>query len=260
MDSMRSTAAATAGEVRLDPPPVLDLRRIALFADLDGTLAPIEATPDQVGPDAARRRLLDALLEALKGRLAVVSGRSLTDLDRVLEGRVKAVAAVHGLVRRDSAGRVSAAPGAQRMGEALAALRAFAKAHPGLILEDKSAAVALHYRAEPQTAEACRELARALATNLGLSVQEGDMVVELRTPGVNKGGAVRGFMTEPPFKGSQPVFLGDDLTDEDGFEAAQAMGGFGVVVGPRRPTVARYALADVAAVQGWLRRALEAAR
>ena len=84
------------------------------------------------------------------------------------------------------------------------------------------------------------------------------MVVELRVPGPNKGGAVGAFMAEPPFVGNTPVFLGDDFTDESGFEAAQALGGFGVVVGPRRPTAARYALRDVAATRAWLWRAIEA--
>ena len=83
------------------------------------------------------------------------------------------------------------------------------------------------------------------------------MVIELRAHGPDKGGAVEAFMAEPPFAGFRPVFLGDDLTDEHGFAAASALGGFGVVVGPRRPTAALYALADVGAVQDWLRGALE---
>jgi hypothetical protein len=96
-----------------------------------------------------------------------------------------------------------------------------------------------------------------LAAELGLTVQDGDMVVELRAEGPDKGGAVEAFMAEPPFAGFRPVFVGDDLTDEHGFAAARARGGFGVVVGARRPTAALYALSDVGAVQQWLRRALE---
>ncbi len=85
------------------------------------------------------------------------------------------------------------------------------------------------------------------------------MVVELRAPGPDKGAAINAFLAEPPFMGYTPVFLGDDFTDESGFEAVQALGGFGVVVGDRRPTGAKYALADVAAARTWLQRAVEAA-
>jgi len=169
-----------------------------------------------------------------------------------------AVAAVHGLVRRTADGRLIAARDDARVGDALAAFSAFAQAEPGLLVEDKVAAVALHYRGAPAAGEACRDLARRLGARLGLIVQEGDMVVELRAPGPDKGGAVEAFMAEAPFAGFTPVFIGDDLTDEHGFEAVRALGGYGVVVGARRPTAALYALADVSAAQTWLRRALEA--
>ena len=255
---MTSAAFSTLKDDALPEPPVPRLARIALFADLDGTLAPIEATPGAVKPDASRRRLLDALARALAGRLAVVSGRALDDLDRVLEGRVRAVAAVHGLVRRTAAGRILATGDGPRVGEALKAFLAYAKADRRLLVENKGEAVALHYRAAPAAAEACRALARRLGAHLGLKVQEGDMVVELRTLGPDKGDAVTAFMAEAPFAGFLPVFLGDDLTDEHGFEAASALGGYGVIVGRRRPTAALYALADVGAAQTWLRRVLEA--
>ena len=255
---MTSAAFSTVKDDTLPEPPVPRLARIALFADLDGTLAPIEATPGAVMPDASRRRLLDALARALAGRLAVVSGRALGDLDRVLEGRVRAVAAVHGLVRRTAAGRIIATGGNERVGEATKAFLASAKADRGLLVENKGEAVALHYRAAPAAAETCRVLARRLGANLDLKVQEGDMVVELSALGPDKGDAVAAFMAESPFAGFMPVFLGDDLTDENGFEAARARGGYGVIVGRRRPTAALYALADVAAAQTWLHQALVA--
>ena len=83
-------------------------------------------------------------------------------------------------------------------------------------------------------------------------MQSGHLVVELKTPGTDKGTALRAFMLEPPFVGAIPVMLGDDLTDEDGFRAAADLGGFGVLVGPARPTVATFALPDVEAVLDWL--------
>jgi len=251
---MTSTALATDAR-RLPAAPPLDLARTALFADLDGTLAPIEPRPEDVGPDERRARLLDRLALALGGRLAVISGRGLADLDRVLGGRVVAAAAVHGLVRRKANGKIVTDPASlpQAAREALAAL---GRSNPGLLIEDKGPAIALHYRAVPEAEEASEAAARKLADRFGLILQKGRMVVDLRPPGPTKADAVGAFMAEPPFAGATPVFLGDDLTDEDGFAAATRLGGYGVVVGARRPTAARYALPDVNAALGWLESAL----
>jgi trehalose 6-phosphate phosphatase len=241
------------------PPPPVRLEGAALFADLDGALAPIEATPEAVGPDPARRRLLDDLAAMLGGRLAVISGRTLEDLDRILEGKVTAIGAVHGLVRRAEDGEITRRPASKGVAAAASALRAFARDRSGLMVEDKGAAVALHYRTDPASAGACRKAAADLAERLHLAVQAGDCVVELRTPGPDKGGALKDFMREAPFAGATPVFMGDDLTDEAGFRAARELGGYGVIVGARRPTEAQFALPDVAAAHAWLRGALEPA-
>jgi trehalose 6-phosphate phosphatase len=127
------------------------------------------------------------------------------------------------------------------------------------LVEDKGAAVALHYRGDPSAGPAARELVRALAAHLGLLAQDGDMVAELRAAGPDKGDAVAAFMSEAPFAGFTPVFVGDDFTDENGFRAAIALGGYGVVVGPRRPTLAAYALEGVAATRAWLGQAVDRA-
>jgi trehalose 6-phosphate phosphatase len=237
----------------LKAPPRLDPSRIAVFTDLDGTLARLQATPCAVGPEPERRQVLADLARALDGRLAVVSGRSLGDIDRVLERQVRAVGAVHGLVRRTAAGDIEDRGAGSQVPEAAAAFQAFAKADRGLLVEDKGASVALHYRGAPQAKDACQELAARLATGLGLTVQEGDHVVELRAPGPDKGAAIASFMQEAPFLGHTPVFLGDDLTDEAGFAAVAQLGGLGVIVGPRRPTQASFALPDVAGALAWLR-------
>ena len=95
-------------------------------------------------------------------------------------------------------------------------------------------------------------LARSWARRTDLVVQPGKRVVELKLPGADKGTALSAFMAERPFRGSTPIILGDDLTDEAGFRAATLLGGFGILVGERRDTAARYGLADVAAVLTWL--------
>ncbi|WP_426030565.1 trehalose-phosphatase [Caulobacter sp. DWP3-1-3b2] len=241
----------------LPPPPVALPPHAALFLDLDGTLAPIMPRPEQVGPDARRAALLDDLTRALDGRVAVVSGRALKDLDRILEGRVPAIAAVHGLVRRGAHGVECAKPHAD-LDYARGVLRDLARGDKGLLFEDKGLSVGLHYRNAPSAAEAVIEAAERLAQSSELVLQLGDMVAELRTPGQDKGKSVSAFLREAPFDGACPVFVGDDLTDEDGFAAAARLGGYGVLVGPERPTQAVYRLEDCGAVLDWLSVALGA--
>lgn len=236
----------------LPPPPLALPPRAALFLDLDGTLAPIMPRPEQVGPDARRAALLDALSRALDGRLAVVTGRALEDVDRILEDRVKFVAAVHGLVRRGVNGVDRARPHPD-LDHARDVLRDLARGDKGLLFEDKDLSVGLHYRNAPSAADAVIEAAERLARASDLMLQLGDMVAELRTPGQDKGKAVSAFLREAPFEGATPVFVGDDLTDEDGFTAAARLGGYGVLVGPsERPTQASYRLNDFNAVLDWL--------
>lgn len=241
----------------LPTPPVALPPRAALFLDLDGTLAPIMPRPEQVGPDARRAALLDDLTRALEGRVAVVSGRALEDIDRILEGRVAAVAAVHGLVRRGVHGVDRATPHAD-LDHVREVLRDLARGDKALLFEDKDLSVALHYRNVPSAADAVVEAAERLVRSTELVLQLGDMVVELRTPGQDKGKSVAAFLREAPFEGATPVFVGDDLTDEDGFAAAARLGGYGVLVGPERPTQATYRLNDFNAVFAWLGAALHA--
>jgi trehalose 6-phosphate phosphatase len=128
----------------------------------------------------------------------------------------------------------------------------FAAADERLLVEEKPAGIALHYRRAPEEAERVRDFIEEVARRRGLAVQHGNMVVELRPEGATKGDALRAFMTEPEFLDARPVFVGDDLTDEHGFEAAAGLGGAGVLVGPERASGARYRLGSVAAVASWL--------
>lgn len=239
--------------VELPTPQPLQLGDTALFLDLDGTLAPIAARPQDVGPDPRRTSLLERLALRLDGRLAVVSGRTLADIDRILEGCVTAVAAVHGLVVRSPGGQVSETPPHPNLAVAAEGFRILAARDARLIVEEKAGlSVALHFRLAPEYAEAAQACARDLASRTGLVLQEGDMVEELRTPGANKGDSVRAFMARPPFAGAAPVFVGDDATDEVGFGAVQALGGAGVRVGKPRPTAARFGLVGVESALAWL--------
>jgi len=239
-----------------EPRPLPGFGDVALFLDLDGTLAAIRPRPEDVGPEPWRTDLLRRLGARLGGKLAVISGRSLHEVDRILEGAVVAVAAVHGLVRRRADGEVEEAEPAPGLTLARERLAALAGRHPGLTLEDKGLSLAVHFRQAPELAAEVRREAEAVAAGGGLKLQLGDMVAELCTPGLDKGAAVRAFMREPPFRRAVPVFVGDDLTDEDGFRAARGLGGVSILVGSPRPTHADMGLADVASVRRWLEAAL----
>ena len=239
-----------------EPRPLPGFGDVALFLDLDGTLAAIRPRPEDVGPEPWRTALLQRLEARLGGKLAVISGRSLDEVDRILEGAVAAVAAVHGLVRRRSDGALEQAAPAPGLPQARERLAALAAAHAGLHIEDKGLSLAIHFRQAPELAPEVRREAEAISLDSGLGLQLGDMVAELCTPGLDKGAAVRAFMDEAPFAGALPVFVGDDLTDENGFRAARALGGVSILVGPLRATDADMRLDSVPAVRGWLEAAL----
>ena len=143
-----------------------------------------------------------------------------------------------------------------------APLEAFVARHDGLLLEDKGQSLALHFRNAPACAARAEDLLRRLIADAGpaLELKPGKMVLEV-TPGhADKGTAIAAFMQEPPFAGRRPVFLGDDVTDEDGFAVVNRLGGVSVRVGaPDRPTAARHRLTDEAAVLGCLQRWAEQA-
>lgn len=241
---------------RLAPPPATLIDDATLFLDFDGTLAELTDRPQDVSADAALRDLLLALQRRLKGRLAIVSGRSLDQLDVIL-GPVAAklvLSGSHGHEHRSDA--VTDQPQRpQSLDLAAERLKSSARARPALIVEEKSFGVALHYRQCPEFEAEARALAQQIAAEFGLHVQDGKMMVELRLPGGGKDVAVRRMMAREPMLGTRPIFIGDDLTDEPAFAAASSMGGAGILVGPERQTAAVFRLADPAAVRQWLREA-----
>lgn len=245
-------APASAAEPPNLPSPPTRLERPALFLDMDGVLAPLADTPDAVGPDARRTALLRRLAARLAGRVAIISGRTLAEIDRIADGASTSASGVHGLERRRADGSLDHAAASPAVRDAVAAFQRFARDRPGTIVEDKAVSAGLHFRGAPAAAAAAGALAHSLAVETGLALQAGNLVIELKTPGTDKGTALKAFMGEPPFAGAIPVMLGDDLTDEDGFRAAADLGGFGVLVGPPRRTAATFALPDVEAVLAWL--------
>jgi len=236
----------------LPPPPARLSHPAALFLDMDGVLAPLAETPDAVVPHPERTAALRGVSERLGGRIAIISGRTIAEIDRIAEASAASASGVHGLERRRADGSLDHAEAAPGVRDAVAAFEVFARTRPGVIVEDKALSAGLHYRGAPTEEAAALALAAQLSSETGLALQAGNLVVELKTPGTSKGTALTAFMSEAPFAGAVPIMLGDDLTDEDGFRAAEALGGFGVLVGPVRETAARYGLADVVAVLAWL--------
>jgi len=212
------------------PPPARVAARGALLLDFDGTLVPIAPRPDavQLPPDLVM--LLRHLHCRLEGALAIITGRDLATLDRLLAPLVLPAAGEHGLVLRPTADG-TAAPAAQHgLPEFLRiAGVALAQAYPGTVLEVKHAGIALHYRAVPEAAASLLAAMRALAAiHPGHELLRGHMLLEIRPRGIDKGTAVRALMRNPPFAGRTPVFIGDDITDEDGIAASLALGGHGL--------------------------------
>lgn len=238
----------------LPAPRNLDVGRDALFLDFDGVLVDLAERPEAVSVRPGLVADLTRLRSLLDGALAIVTGRGAEEVDAFLAPLRPALAAQHGRVLRlegdaDVAERRQSLPEASR-----AAVAAVARAFPGVLIEDKGDGVAIHYRASPDAADAVRAAAAAAvdASDGRLQALPGKMVVELVPPGHDKGTGIAALMARPPFAGRTPVFAGDDITDEAGFRAVQAMGGVGVIVAERRPTEAVAALADVAAVHAWL--------
>jgi len=227
----------------------------ALFLDFDGTLADLAPQPEAVQLAAGLVPALARLSTLLDGALAIVSGRTLADLDGFLAPLRLPAAAEHGAQRRIAGGVAMsvAAPDLQEVARRAAELMVH---HPGLRVEVKSAAVALHYRHAPELEALCLQaMQQAAASTPGVELLRGKFVFEVKPSGVSKGTAIEAFMAEPPFAGRIPLFAGDDTTDEAGFSAVQFMGGEGIKVG-EGATLARFRCASPAALRQWLDDAL----
>jgi trehalose 6-phosphate phosphatase len=241
--------------MQLDETPLSALGErssLALFLVIDGTLVPIAPTPAEVRPSPDLPRLLARAAAGLGNALAIVSGREVTSIDQVTHAVVPYAAGSHGAEFRLGVGQPILRPGPQPDIAGLeSAVLARMGEWPGLLIEPKRAGLAVHYRKAPDLGPLVHaELAALLSQRAqpDLALLQGDHVVEVRSPAHNKGEAVRRIMAEPAFHGRRPVFIGDDVTDEDGFVAVQELGGMAVIVGDRRPTLATRKIASVAAV------------
>lgn len=226
----------------------------ALFLDVDGTLVEIAATPEAVRiPEHAIRVLAD-LQRKLNGAVALVSGRSIAELDGLFGPLRLPAAGIHGAERRNVSGTVYRRENGASLEPARQLLAAFSAAHAGVLVEDKGLALALHYRGAPELETGARRVATDALAAVGpaFCVQEGKKVVEIKARSNGKGDAIAAFMREPPFHGRVPVFIGDDLTDEDGFDVVNRLGGHSIGVGLDRNSSARWRITNERDVLSWL--------
>jgi trehalose 6-phosphate phosphatase len=232
------------------PPPSLQW---CLFLDVDGTLIELTDSPLDTFADPELKTLLGQVAERLGGALALVSGRGIAYLDALFAPLRLPSAGLHGVERRKASGVMHGASFVDgQLTGARAAVNALVQAHPGTSVEDKGRTLAVHFRMAPDREAAVREALTAIAKPLGSNyhIQEGSMVLEIKPRGFTKATAIKAFMAEPPFSGRKPVFIGDDLTDQDGFRMVEDQGGLSIAVGDR--VRGQYRLENAAAVRAWL--------
>lgn len=225
----------------------------AYFLDVDGTLIELALTPDGVRIDQQMLDLIVRVHRQCDGALALISGRALADLDARLGLLHVPMSGQHGLEWRDTAGvtqRHADIGDVRAIEKHLDILR---RRYRHLIVEDKGMTIALHYRMAPRLGGYLHRWVRNLVNIAGknLQVQPGKRVIEIKPKGHDKGSAIKVFMANTPFSGRVPVFIGDDQTDEHGFEVVNQMNGISIKVGQGR-THARYRLQNVSAVLDWL--------
>jgi len=227
-----------------------------LFLDVDGTLIELADTPFDVRVPADLSALLRSMSERLGGALALVSGRSIDYLDRLFAPLRLPCAGLHGVERRAADGALHATQvPISELDPVRPLLANLVQQNRGSLLEDKGRTIAVHYRLAPEAASAIVAGVASIATMLGeaYQVQAGDRMLEIKPRAFDKGIAVNAFMAEPPFHGRTPFYVGDDLTDLDGFAAVRACGGISIAVGDR--VTGTYQFDGPAEVSAWLRAA-----
>lgn len=231
------------------------LDRFAFLFDVDGTLLDIAPTPQAVRIPPTLRHDLDRLSALTGGATALVSGRSLADLDHLFGPLHLAMVGGHGaeirVWRRGQPEQSNEQPLNEWIRRQIADIKA---AIPEIIVEDKGYSIALHFRLAPQHERAVLDAVAALDTQFAaqqVEVLHGKAVVEIKRAGINKGSGIRTLMAQSPFKSRRPIFVGDDITDEDAFAAMPEFDGVAISVG-RDVAGVRYRFDDPAAVRRWI--------
>lgn len=246
------------------PSEAIDLDAVAILLDIDGTILDFAPTPREVWvPPSLRRDLLE-LFERTSGAFALVSGRSLNDMDLLFAPLQLPAIGGHGAEFRPVPG---AAPDPDRTPSLSRDLKRKlamvpAAIGPGILIEDKGYSLALHYRLAPDKGEAVRAAVSAICAGEppgSVDMLSGKAVIEIKQTGFNKASAVAELLRIAPFTGRRPIFIGDDVTDEPVFPVLGQFGGFGFSVG-RRVRCAEGCFERPADVRNWLERVLASRR
>jgi len=223
------------------PSLIPNLRECAILLDVDGTIVDIAPTPREIWIPPSLRQVLVQLQERTGGAVALVSGRSVSDLDLIFAPLVLTAVGGHGAefrpVGHGQRGDTKPAALDANLKRQLAAI---SEAGPGILVEDKGYSLALHYRLAPLKEDLVRsEVARICAQfpSASLEILPGKLVVEIKPSGFSKATGVRMLMTQPPFAGRHPIFIGDDTTDECVFDIMPEFDGLAISVGRKVPGV-----------------------
>ncbi len=249
------TQLATRNPINARPAPPVPATPWCLFLDVDGTLLELAPTPRAVVVEPGLIDLLGDLARASGGAIALVSGRTVADLDRLFGELRLPVAGLHGCERRSSDGSSYVAPVVhEQLAGVRRGLRELVARHRGLELEDKGAGLALHFQGARELEHQLRAEVAVLAAPLvpEFAILDGHAVIEVKPAVHTKDSAVSAFMEEPPFHGRMPIFIGDDQTDYGGFAAVRRFNGLAVAVGPR--VTSEWWLPGPIAVRQWLTR------
>jgi trehalose 6-phosphate phosphatase len=215
-------------------PLVSDLRQCAILLDIDGTILDIAPSPPQVWVPVGLRQTLSRLADLTGGAVALVSGRSINDIDLIFSPLQLPTIGVHGAEMRTSADgdvRSRVAPLSKALKRKLATV---AELGPGILVEDKGYSLALHYRLAPEKGPAVLAAIAKICSGLpeeSVEILPGKLVVDIKPARINKGDAVCALMQHAPFAGRRPIFIGDDTTDLAVFDIIPKFAGQAYSVG-----------------------------
>lgn len=239
------------------PSLVPNLQECAILLDVDGTIVDLAPTPREVWIPPSLRQVLSRLLERTQGAVALVSGRSVKDIDLIFAPLVLTTIGGHGaelrLVNHGQCAATEAAPLDAALKRQLAAI---SQAGAGILVEDKGYSLALHYRLAPQKEQFVRSEVTRICADLpsdSIEILPGKAVIEIKPAGFSKATGVRTLMTYSPFAGRHPIFIGDDTTDECVFAIMPELDGLAISVGRKAPGVTSY-FDTPGSVRAWLER------
>ena len=235
-----------------------DIQQIALFLDVDGTLYDIENSPSLIKPCFRLQKKLHTIRNRLGGALGLISGRSLDDLDRIFDNKKIPLAGNHGAQLRDAlrtneyqADTVNIKGIAQKIGELL-------NEQKNIEIENKGSNLTVHFRNSTIDRKKIYKIIIELVKyEPKLTFLKGKEVIEVKPLSYNKGTAISYFMRTKPFIKRRPIFIGDDVSDEDGFETVNNKGGWSVRVGNYKRSKANFFLPNVKSVHEMMKQLLK---